>query len=140
MLPQEYIIDNSQLKINGLENIKLSQNETIKIPLIFTDEYQNTSRQIFPGPAGYIELTVSGSYVDYKISVNVPTTHFIGTMTIANLSSGLGSGYTPLNSFKGSVYYNKFMGHNYGASIDGAAYFGSRKFALTGPNYIKWKA
>lgn len=136
---QEYVLDSSQVKITGLENIQLDQNETIQIPLNFTDEYKNKSRAIFEGAAGYLELTVSGSYVNYKIVVNVPVTHFVGTMNITNLTSGLGSGTTPLGSLKGSVFYNRYTGHNYGASVSGDAYFGPLKVAYTGDNYITWR-
>lgn len=139
---EEYVVDTSNLNVIGLENIKLNEGEIIKIPLEFDSEYKSVSgntREIFEGNAGYLELTPSGNSVSYKVVVNIPTTHFIGTMSITNLTSGLGSGYNPLYSFSGSVSYNRYTGHNYSASVDGAAYFGTLKVAYTAPNYISWR-
>lgn len=123
------------------DEIILTEGETIQVPL-FAEVYSNDkARQKFEGKVGYSELTLSGSYVNYKIALTVPASSFIGALNITDLSSGLSAGNTLLTKFSGSVKYNKYSKHTYRATLTGSAYYGATKVAYVTDNAsIMWTA
>lgn len=119
----------------------VKENEKVRIPLIFVDDYKPTTRGITPGEAGYIEAWGSGHYYYWTIILNVPCTGFTGYVSCTDITSGLSAGsHIGVTGLLGSVYCARITGHTYSASITGYAYNGPDLIARTNSNTTLWTA
>ena len=124
----------------GDTTIELKEGEKAEIPLT---SINNSNSDIqpettFPGDAGTLDLWPSAGRVYYSITMHIPASSFSGIMTVTDLTSGLSGGRTPVVSFNGSVPTSNLSGHQYSASLSGAAFFGAELVATVVPNYITW--
>jgi hypothetical protein len=128
----------------GDEVITLEEGEVVEIPmtLIENDEsgiQPSSSSQTIVGNAGTLKVWGSGHYLNWSIVMTVPVTHFVGTVSSTDITSGLSAGTTAVTGFSGKCYCARISGHTYVAHLDGIAYLGTVAVAKTGFNTVSWK-
>lgn len=108
--------------------------------LIFTGQPEGEIRPLmdFPGNSGVLSLWDVGTQLHWKITMTLPATSVVGTLSITNLTSGLSSGRYPIDTFSGSVPYGAKFNNRYGASLYAQAYMLGKKVGESVPNYYTW--
>ena len=99
----------------------------------------SSSSQTIVGNAGTLKVWGSGHYLNWSIVMTVPVTHFVGTVSSTDITSGLSAGTTAVTGFSGKCYCARISGHTYVAHLDGIAYLGTVAVAKTGFNTVSWK-
>lgn len=128
----------------GDEAITLEEGEVVEIPmtLIENDEsgiQPSSSSQTIVGNAGTLKVWGNGHYLNWSIVMTVPVTHFIGTVSSTDITSGLSAGTSGVTGFSGKCYCARISGHTYVAHLDGVAYLGTVAVAKTGFNTVSWR-
>lgn len=99
----------------------------------------SSSSQTIVGNAGTLKVWGSGHYLNWSIVMTVPVTHFIGTVSSTDITSGLSAGTSGVTGFSGKCYCARISGHTYVAHLDGVAYLGTVAVAKTGFNTVSWR-
>ena len=84
-------------------------------------------------------LVLIAGIFDWSIVMTVPVTHFIGTVSSTDITSGLSAGTSGVTGFSGKCYCARISGHTYVAHLDGVAYLGTVAVAKTGFNTVSWR-
>lgn len=143
----------------GSTTVHLDQGQKAEIPFILTTPPTTTTSTSsgsgtsstgstnvaspdvnFTGNAGTLSLWPENGRIYWNIVMDFPVTSFSGMLSVSDLTSGLSSGSWPVTTFSGNDPYGAKSGHQYGASLTGAAYIGPVAVAWTNPNYIVWTA
>lgn len=129
----------------GDNAITLKEGEVAEVPMTLiqngnSDIATYSSSQTIVGEAGTLKVWGSGHYLYWTIVMNVPVTHFIGTVSSKDMTSNLSSGTTPVTGFSNKCYCARISGHYYVAHLNRIAYQGTVAIATTHLNTVSWKA
>lgn len=124
----------------GDKTIELTEGEkaAISLELISDSNSKIQPQQAFPGAAGTLYLWADAGTLRYNVSMNVAATSFQGLLSVTDLTSGFSGGNTPVSGFIGSIPTSNIIGHRYGASMNGVAYYLLKPIAKVTDNYYIW--
>jgi len=127
----------------GDKVVTLEEGEKVVLDMELIDSpyavLSRASSQTINGSAGRLSVWGSGKYFYWSMLMWFPATHFTGTVSLMDLTSGLSGGSPKVSGFTGSCPTRGLSGHTYSGSLSGTAWVGTQAIARPCTNYITWK-